>query len=313
MPLISIIVPVYNAEPYLEECIASLLAQDYSHFEIILVEDGSTDSSPAICRRYADANPGCIKVTVTEGKGLSDARNTGVRAARGSLVTFVDADDKLLPGALSHLTETMNDTGCSVAVGRFSRKDDCVADSNGRIKIFDAEDAIIATLYQTDTIHGSACAKLYRRELVTDIFPSGRYYEDLQSFATIYLSAGRIAVSDRFVYYYRPNPTSFISTWHEKRLDALWAVDSIRQQLEQGSADMRKAAMARSFSAYFNIFNLASANRKPEIALKCFNFIKANRRAILADRRVRLKDKTGALLSFFGRRFMSALARRVNI
>lgn len=312
MPKVSVIVPVYNAEAYLAKCIDSILAQDFGDFELILVEDGSTDASAAICSRYAGRYPAKIKVVRTEGKGLSDARNTGVRNACGEYVTFVDSDDLLFAGALTHLTDMAARYDSPVAVGQMSRTIVKSIPQDNHIGVFDADEAIASALYQEPMHHNSACAKLFRKELVADIFASGKYYEDLEAFAGIYLAAGRIAVSDRPVYYYRPNPTSFINTWHEKRHDALWAVDSIRHELADRALPLRKAALARSFSAYYNIFNLASANNRPDIADRCYRFIREHRAAILADRRVRLKNKAGALLSFFGPSVMAAVAKRLN-
>lgn len=312
MPEVSVIVPVYNAAPYLEECIESILGQDFADIELILVEDGSTDASPDICRHHAAADPSRVKMTATCGKGLSDARNTGTRMACGTFVTFVDSDDKLLDGALSYLVAQAHSTGCPIVSGILSRTEK-ISCSGARCESVSCDTAIAASLYQEGIYHSSACGKLYRRELLADAFVSGRYYEDLQSFAGIYTAAGMVAVSSRPVYFYRPNPSSFINTWHSKRTDALWAVDSLRRQLSGKSDELRRAALARSFSAYYNIFNLAVTNEQPEIADSCHSFITEHRAAIIADRRVRLKDKLGALLSYCGRRAMELAAQTLNI
>ncbi|GKU75833.1 glycosyltransferase family 2 protein [Paenibacillus sp. L3-i20] len=91
-PLVSIIVPVYNAEQHLERCITSLLLQDYSHYEILLINDGSTDRSGTICEEFHHSNP-IIKVFHTENKGVSAARNYGIECAKGEFIQFVDSDD----------------------------------------------------------------------------------------------------------------------------------------------------------------------------------------------------------------------------
>ena len=93
---LSIIVPVYNVEKYLEDCVESLLNQTYQNYEIILVDDGSTDSSGKICDIVAESSSK-IKVIHKENGGLSSARNTGLRAARGRYIGFVDSDDYILP------------------------------------------------------------------------------------------------------------------------------------------------------------------------------------------------------------------------
>lgn len=101
-PFFSIILPVYNVEAYLERCLHSILSQGFDEMEIILVDDGSTDASPAICDAYA-RRYGCIRVIHKENGGLSSARNAGLQAARGQYIWFVDSDDWIEPGALDLL------------------------------------------------------------------------------------------------------------------------------------------------------------------------------------------------------------------
>ncbi|MBQ1915831.1 MAG: glycosyltransferase family 2 protein, partial [Selenomonadaceae bacterium] len=107
MAEISVIVPVYNVEKYLEACIQSIWAQDFKDFELILVEDASTDGSLALCRRLQKASGGKIQLlTHPKNRGLSAARNTGIDAATGKYITFVDSDDMLCPNALRLLYTT---------------------------------------------------------------------------------------------------------------------------------------------------------------------------------------------------------------
>ena len=97
----SFIVPVYNVARYLPECVESLIQQNNQMMEIILVDDGSTDGSPEICDRYASDYPGMIRIIHKQNGGLSDARNTGLRKARGEYILFVDSDDYVAPAFLS--------------------------------------------------------------------------------------------------------------------------------------------------------------------------------------------------------------------
>lgn len=95
-PLISVVVPVYNVEQYLEECIGSILGQTYPNIEIMLVDDGSTDASSSICDKYASEHD-CIKAIHRQNGGLSAARNTGVKASHGDYIGFIDSDDFISP------------------------------------------------------------------------------------------------------------------------------------------------------------------------------------------------------------------------
>ena len=118
LPLVSVIVPVYNGEAYLEKCIESLENQTYENLEIIIVNDGSTDGTGAVCVRLKKRFDN-IHVISTEDAGVSAARNAGIRAAKGTYITFVDADDRLRPRAVEVLYGCISETGSDVAGCRF--------------------------------------------------------------------------------------------------------------------------------------------------------------------------------------------------
>lgn len=115
MPRLSVIVPVYNVEDYLDECLASLEAQDFDDFEAVCVNDGSPDSSRQILARWAEGHP-WVRIVDKENGGLSSARNAGIRAARGTYVCFLDSDDKLLPQACGRIVEALESSGADVLV-----------------------------------------------------------------------------------------------------------------------------------------------------------------------------------------------------
>lgn len=112
-PLISVIVPVYNGQDYLEKCIESIEAQTYENLEIIIVNDGSTDGTGQVCKRLMERYEN-IRVITTEDEGVSAARNAGLDAAKGTFVTFVDADDRIRPKMLETLYEGIMNTGCDI-------------------------------------------------------------------------------------------------------------------------------------------------------------------------------------------------------
>ena len=117
-PLISVIVPVYKVEPYLDRCVQSIVDQTYENLEIILVDDGSPDNCPAMCDAWA-AKDGRVQVIHKENGGVSTARNTGLDTATGSYITFVDADDWLDPNAVEILLEQAVSTGADIVVGNY--------------------------------------------------------------------------------------------------------------------------------------------------------------------------------------------------
>lgn len=115
MPRLSVVVPVYNVEDYLDDCLMSLEGQDYADFEAVCVNDGSTDSSGTILTRWACSKP-WVKVIDKENGGLSSARNAGIRAASGEYVCFLDSDDRLMPTACRRIVESFDKTGADVLV-----------------------------------------------------------------------------------------------------------------------------------------------------------------------------------------------------
>lgn len=299
--MISVIVPVHNDAAYLPDCVESILGQTSVEVELILVDDASADASADMCRAYA-ASHSQVRTVRTAGVGVSQARNIGLAMASGSYIAFADADDCYMPGALSAMLGIMESAeGCDIVVSQFARRRDDATPPR-HTALLSPEEAIEATLYQRPLQHPSAWAKLYRRRIFEECpepFVAGRRYEDLESCPRLYAAARAIAVTDARLYYYRPNMSSFINTWSPARADALWAVDSIREFVGRRYPALAAAALSRSFSAYFNVFNLASAAGRDELVGHCRRFIAAHRRAILADPCVRLKNKAGAILSYF--------------
>ena len=114
-PLVSIIVPVYQVEKYLEKCLGSIIGQTYGNLEIILVDDGSTDHGPAICDRY-QTEDSRIQVIHQANGGLSHARNVGLAAATGDFISFVDSDDWIEPQMIDALMSALQETGADIAV-----------------------------------------------------------------------------------------------------------------------------------------------------------------------------------------------------
>ncbi|MBR2292433.1 MAG: glycosyltransferase, partial [Prevotella sp.] len=119
---ISIVIPVYNKADYISQCLDSLLKQDFGSFEIVAVNDGSTDESGAICDRMAETD-GRIRVIHQQNGGVTAARKTGVEAAEGRYIVFVDADDQLLPGALATLHQAIEAAGADEVIATFCTQD----------------------------------------------------------------------------------------------------------------------------------------------------------------------------------------------
>lgn len=229
-PLISVIVPVYRVEEYLERCVKSILSQTYKNLEVILVDDGSPDQCPAICDACAEKDAR-VKVIHQENKGLSGARNAGIDAASGEYLVFVDSDDYVSPHFIEELYQLLQDTGCAIGQCRFSyvKGDGLVEEGDSAFCIYRGE-SLMEQLYGPEekaTCFVVAWNKLYRAELFKETgirYPEGRIHEDEATTYRLFHEAKKLAFLDRALYgYYTENGGSITSVFSAKRLQWLTA------------------------------------------------------------------------------------------
>ena len=229
-PLISVIVPVYRVEEYLERCVKSILSQTYKNLEVILVDDGSPDQCPAICDACAEKDAR-VKVIHQENKGLSGARNAGIDAASGEYLAFVDSDDYVSPHFIEELYQLLQDTGCAIGQCRFSyvKGDGLVEEGDSAFCIYRGE-SLMEQLYGPEekaTCFVVAWNKLYRAELFKETgirYPEGRIHEDEATTYRLFHEAKKLAFLDRALYgYYTENGGSITSVFSAKRLQWLTA------------------------------------------------------------------------------------------
>lgn len=229
-PLISVIVPVYRVEEYLERCVKSILSQTYKNLEVILVDDGSPDQCPAICDACAEKDAR-VKVIHQENKGLSGARNAGIDAASGEYLAFVDSDDYVSPHFIEELYQLLQDTGCAIGQCRFSyvKGDGLVEEGDSAFCIYRGE-SLMEQLYGPEekaTCFVVAWNKLYRAELFKETgirYPEGRIHEDEATTYRLFHEAKKLAFLDRELYgYYTENGGSITSVFSAKRLQWLTA------------------------------------------------------------------------------------------
>lgn len=305
-PKISIILPVYNGAAYLAEAIESVVSQDFADWELIVVNDGSTDSSSDIARSFTDSR---ITVVDTENGGLSVARNRGIARARGEWLSFIDADDALHCRALSALLSITGDD-IDLAVGGFSVKPSALKRPlSGRVRTLDAADLLEETLFQRGAVH-AAWGKLYRRELFDhELFTPGLLYEDLDFFYRCCRHVRKAAVTSARLYFYRQTPGSIVHTWSDRRCHVLRITAEIESCMAVSAPTLLPAARDRRFSANFNILLLAAAHGRTDIAAECYATVKQLRLGSLMHPRVRIKNKAGAAASYLGFNFLKLLSQ----
>ena len=225
--MVSIVIPVYNVAEYLPRCLDSLLKQDYvGEMEIILVDDGSTDSSSSICKEFCNARPRAILIR-QENKGLSEARNAGIMAANGEWLLFLDSDDWLAPNALSTLLSFAETHTSDIVIGSFyyAHEDHLLFDDRGfDIKepfVLNREDAM-RELLQQRYFKNFAWGKLYRTESAQKhLFRPGVYFEDAFWQHLMIDEVQRVGVIPKPLYYYRQRNDSISGTFSARNLDIL--------------------------------------------------------------------------------------------
>lgn len=202
--LISIVVPVYNVEEYITECLDSICNQRYEKIEIILVDDGSGDESGKICDRYEQFDSR-IRVIHKENEGLSEARNTGMRLASGQYLMFVDSDDVIAENLTDQLYQLCKDTQAQIAMCDFmDYNKNCQNDSDASEWILMDRNEAVYELCLDRKIKNFAWGKLYHRRLFDGIvFPAGQMFEDINTIYKVFLQSSRVVYTDMKGYYYR--------------------------------------------------------------------------------------------------------------
>lgn len=211
--MISIIVPVYNMEPYLPQCLDSILSQTLKDWECILVDDGSTDGSGKICDDYAGQDSR-FKVVHTENGGLSAARNKGLEIARSEFIGFVDSDDYIHPEMYENLYQLITkydadvaQTGCSYIFKTYNRQKKFVND----IEILDQKETAFQ-LIESKKIANYVCTKLFRRCVISSPFPKGIVFEDMYVMSEWTKNIHKFIISPTVHYFYRKRKSSISHT-----------------------------------------------------------------------------------------------------
>ena len=232
LPLISVIVPVYNVADQLEACLNSVCAQTYRHLEILVCDDGSTDGrTPALCDAYArrDAR---IKVIHQENRGVSACRNAGLDASTGAWIAWLDGDDEMKPDAVETLYRACAENGAAMAMGAYR---ECHALFGGKITLarpVSAPKGVYTTAAEVQRFFLTKGAllnhlwtKLFRRDLFDHFrFPEGKVYEDIYAIPHLAEAAGSLAVVNHPVYRYKVRKGSLSNGVDMRRhMDGIYA------------------------------------------------------------------------------------------
>ena len=283
-PKVSIVVPMYNVGECAVACLRSLMGQTYKNIEIIIVDDGATDDTAAICARTIEGDERAILLHKENG-GLSSARNFGLAHVSGDFVTFVDGDDLLDEWAVGHMVALAQKTGAPLVTCEYKKiesTDDFGGQEVGQASVVSGEE-LLGMLLLLDGESGSACAKLYAKELFPLLaFPEGQLFEDFGVEATVFANIEAACISGAQLYGYLAREGSITANkrYGDRHLEGMEASLGVVRDIVSSKADLIEA-----FACFETFCSLRVASRL-DLA-KCDN--KERARAYIAEARRRCR------------------------
>lgn len=296
---VSVVVPAYNVENYIEQCAFSVLNQTYPCYELIIIDDGSTDDTPRILDKLADGNDS-IRVIHKENAGVSAARNTGIDTAKGDYIVFVDGDDYLAPDFIEYMVGMAQKTGAEFCLSKncFTHKNESQAERK-QIEVLGPTDAT-ALLLSPIVIVG-CWNKMFSRQLLineqirfaTDLF----YGEGLHFITTVAQRANCVAVGNQKVYYYRRN--NALSATTKFRIESVYngekSIDRIENELIVLGDNVRDMLLLHramyNIGAITKLLNNNVKEQYPSDYKRWLKFNRANIARILSSKRISMYRK----------------------
>jgi len=302
---ISVIVPVYNVELYLEKCIESICNQTYKNLQIILVDDGSTDSSGNICDLYGKKDNRITVIHKTNG-GLSDARNAGLDIADGEYIGFVDSDDYIAPEMFEHLLNLSKINNGDIVICdkvEFNENETiCVNNKLEQITVLDRNLAI-AQLANDTTIRSHVWNKLYKHNLFDGIrFDVGKAYEDVYIMHRLFLKTQKIVITNQVFYYYLQRSNSILGEMNlNKQVDLYWAYVRRYEELINTFPQLKNNLIKPMYFCLWDLVNQCTLSNS-SIIKKCYTYYKNNINYYSGKRDLVLKSNLYFTILLFGKK-----------
>lgn len=298
MKLISIIVPVYNVEDYLERCLDSIINQDYKKLEIILINDGSTDKSGNICDEYAKKDKRII-VIHQENQGLSRARNNGTRMSKGKYIAYIDSDDYIEDDYISYLYKLLKENKADISA--------CAHNNHRFIEGIYNKDELYPKLL-TSRISFSAWSKLIKASIMKEnnvYFPDNEIYEDQKWIYYLLEHTNKVVVGSESKYHYTYRPNSIFNT---KSLQNKKVLINRICEMHNFIKEKHPEYLSLSYIRYIRelTYNFLSFSRTKELETlrkEMYSLIKKDRNKIILKKEVNLFLRLEVLVSYFGYNF----------
>lgn len=306
MSSISIIVPAYNVEQYIKKCIDSLLKQTYEDYEILLVDDGSTDATVDLCDEIGRLDKR-IRVFHKKNGGLSDARNFGIRMSNSKYITFIDGDDYVSNTYLETLIKMIkNDVDIAmVSTQSILEQSSPKSFENNDISVITAKEAVRMMLLRQNFSH-CGVGKLYKRDLWRDFyFPKGRLYEDYLTTFEIFSRAKNVSILDNKSYYYIQRIGSIM---HYKcspnTISILDVADEVTERICLFWPDLKHEAIDLQIASYLKCLQTILNSNPNSFKEAQDRILKRNRKVFFSEflSNIPIKDKMKMLLLLFGKK-----------
>ena len=295
---VSVVIPVYNTAKYLPICLDSVLAQTHHNLEVICINDGSTDKSPAILQKYANKDSR-IKTVNQKNQGLSAARNTGLKNTTGDYITFVDSDDEIKSEMIESLLKAMKDSKANIAVCSFEE-----SFPNGEFKSFNknypettynTENALKAMLKEVG-FNVTATMKLFSKNTLKGLeFPIGKLHEDVGFTYKAILNAQKLIFLPQDYYIYHHHDSSIISKFSDQKFDLITLTDQMCDDIEKKNPDLKDTTNERRMRARFSILRQIPTTH-PQVK-SLLNYLKTHQDFITKNPEATKTDKIALKLA----------------
>ncbi len=306
-PLVSVIVPVYNTEKYLADCLDSIKNQTYDNLEIICINDGSTDNSATILQSYANTDPR-IKIITQKNQGLSAARNAGIKKSTGNFVTFVDSDDQIEPQMISRMINAVNKNSSDIVACSFkelypSGKIVHFNRHNYPQKSFTVTEALKAMLKE-EGFMVSATMKLFPKSYFKNVkFPLGLLHEDVGTTYKLIMQAYKITFIPHEDYIYIHHKNSIINkSFDDRKFDLITLTDQMCNDIDQQFPDLKNVTRERRMRARFSILRQIPTSHPQTKNL--LNYLRTNQIYITKNPEATKADKIALRLALINPRLL---------
>lgn len=303
-PKVSVIIPVYNVEKYLDECIESVVNQTYQNIEIILIDDGSTDNCPYICDNWAKKDER-IKIIHQENSGPSLARNKGINLACGDYFLFVDSDDFIVKTTIEKTIIVAEKNNVDIVCFGVFRVDEYgkIIESTEHFekKITDCKEALIELV--SGNVHDYPCNKLYRKNTFENVeFPVGKVFEDIATTYKLFLNSKKICFVPEELYFYRKRKGSIIDHMNAFSLDNLFSIRKERyNDLKVNYPEAANVAFKLTAISSLNFYDISLWEQvNPQTLKEAIDFLEKNKKeAIKINNKMKFYFMSPNLYNFY--------------